>query len=133
VAGQVNKTLPKTLDEETELLETVGLEGTLVYYYRLLKYSAAELGPQKLDAALRPNLTRSACSTPQTRDGLLKHGVTFKRWSAAVDLGVRRLPVRKTPGASDLRRQPFGRSWGWRCRCPFSSGFQIPTSRRPRA
>ena len=77
VASIVNKTLPNKLDSETELVETEGLEGVLVYRYRMVNRSARELDPGRLVQGLRPSLVTSAC-TSQTRHTLLDRGVTVR-------------------------------------------------------
>jgi hypothetical protein len=77
VASLVNKTLPKKLDAETELVETQGLEGVLVYRYRLVNRSAGEVDPSRLALGLRPSLVTAAC-TSQTRQTLLDRGVTVR-------------------------------------------------------
>jgi hypothetical protein len=38
VASDINKSLPMQVDKDTELLATVGLEGILVYSYRLVNH-----------------------------------------------------------------------------------------------
>ena len=77
VASVVNKTLPKKLDAETELVDTVGLEGVLVYRYRMVKRSASELDSTRLVLAVRPGLVTAACAS-QTRQTLLDRGVTVR-------------------------------------------------------
>jgi hypothetical protein len=78
VAAGLNKTLPMLVDKDTELMNTMGLDGVLVYNYRLVNHTAAQLDAQRLIAALTPQITKAACSTPDTRDGFLKQGVSLR-------------------------------------------------------
>jgi hypothetical protein len=77
VANIVNKTLPKSLDNETELVETVGLEGVLVYRYRLVNRSADEVDATVFRRSARPALVQTACGS-QARQTLLDRGVTLR-------------------------------------------------------
>jgi hypothetical protein len=78
VAAQTNKDLPMTIDKDTELVSSLGLEGVFVYNYRLVNFSAADVDAKQLIAALKPRITTSACTTPDTRDTFLKKGVTLR-------------------------------------------------------
>ena len=78
VASEMNRTLPTMLDKDTQLVDTVGLEGALLYHYRLVNYTADQLDPSELDKGLRPSLVQKDCTTPQTRDTLLKQGVKLR-------------------------------------------------------
>ena len=78
VASETNKTLPSTVDKETELINTTGLEGVFVYNYRLVNTSASDVNPAKLVEVLRPQIQSSACTLPATRDTFLKKGVTLR-------------------------------------------------------
>jgi hypothetical protein len=78
VAAEINRAVPVMIDPETELMTTVGSEGMLVYNYRLVAYSAAQLSYDKFREGVRQRVTQAACSTPETRDGLLKKGVTLR-------------------------------------------------------
>ncbi|HEU0091588.1 MAG TPA: DUF4339 domain-containing protein [Vicinamibacteria bacterium] len=77
VARIVNTTLPKKLDRETVLVETEGLEGVLVYRYRMVNRSANEMDAGRLVQDVRPSLVTEAC-TSQTRQTLLDRGVTVR-------------------------------------------------------
>ena len=50
----------------------------LIYNYRLVKYSVAQLDHQKFAAGAKQKVTQGACSRPETRDGFLKEGVTLR-------------------------------------------------------
>ena len=78
VADEVNKTLPRMLDQETEMSTTMALPGVFVYKYRLVNYSVEQLEPAKLVAKLRPAVINTACTSPPTRDGFLKRGVAVR-------------------------------------------------------
>jgi hypothetical protein len=77
VAEAVNRTLPRRLDDETELVETIGLDRVLVYRYRLVKRSFDEMDPARLYQGLRPGLVSQAC-TSSTRETILDRGVTVR-------------------------------------------------------
>jgi hypothetical protein len=77
-AEEANRMLPRMVDRDTELSSTMALPGVLVYKYRLVNYSVDQRDPATLVAALRPVVTSSACTTPQTRDVFLKRGVTLR-------------------------------------------------------
>lgn len=78
VADQLNRTLPKMLDKETELDSGAGLDGVFVYNYRLVNSSVEEIDGEKFIALLRPNVTKAACTTPETRDEFLRKGVSLR-------------------------------------------------------
>jgi hypothetical protein len=78
VAAQINQSVPMMIDKETELLPAEVAEGTLIYNYRLINFSAAQLDHKKFAAAARQQVTQGACSRPETRDGFLKKGVTLR-------------------------------------------------------
>ncbi|MGH7823653.1 MAG: hypothetical protein ACREQ7_00520 [Candidatus Binatia bacterium] len=78
VAAEINRSVPVMIDPETELMPAVGTEGMLIYNYRLVSYSAAQLNHEKFRQGARQRVTQAACSTPETRDGLLKKGVTLR-------------------------------------------------------
>jgi hypothetical protein len=77
VASVVNKTLPKRLDPETELVEMVGLDAVLVYRYRLVNRSAGQMDADRLVQSLRPGLLKGACAS-EAREAMLDRGVTLR-------------------------------------------------------
>jgi len=77
-ANQLNKTLPIMIDKDTELVSTIGVNKRFVYNYRLVNHSADQLNAQQLQTVMKPEITNAACTTPQTRDELLKKGVTLQ-------------------------------------------------------
>jgi len=78
VAEDINRSVPMMIDPETELLPTEAAPATLIYNYRLVSYSAAQLDPQKFAAGVKEKVTQSACNRPETRDEFLKRGVTLR-------------------------------------------------------
>jgi hypothetical protein len=78
LASDMNKTLPMMIDKDTELVATIGLQGTFVYNYRLVNHVAQDLDPQKINELMKPNIINSACTTPETRDQFLHKGVTLR-------------------------------------------------------
>jgi hypothetical protein len=78
VAEEINRSVPVMIDPETELLPTEAAPATLIYNYRLVSYSAAQLDPEKFAAGVKEKVTPSACNRPETRDEFLKRGVTLR-------------------------------------------------------
>ena len=78
LASDMNKGLPMMVDKETELMNTLGLEGVVAYNYRFVNTLSSEIDATQLLSELKAQVSRSACTNPQTRDGLLKHGVTMR-------------------------------------------------------
>jgi hypothetical protein len=78
LAADINRQAPVMIDAETELLPVVGADGILIYNYRLVRYAVAQLDSEKFHTGAKERLTRVACSTAETRDGLLKKGVTLR-------------------------------------------------------
>lgn len=78
VAQVTNKDLPIIFDEQTELVKLEGLEGILVYHYRLPKIKPGQITSSYLIEQLRPSVTDNACSTPETRENFINKGVTLR-------------------------------------------------------
>jgi hypothetical protein len=78
VAARVNQTLPKRIDEETELVSTAGLESTFVYNYRLVHLTASEVDVERLRESLRRQVASGACTRPEMREQFLDRGVRLR-------------------------------------------------------
>lgn len=78
LAVQINRAVPVMIDRETELLAAAGTEGMLIYNYRLVSYSVSQLDAAKFAAGAKERVTQGACNRPETRDDLLKQGVTLR-------------------------------------------------------
>jgi hypothetical protein len=78
VAAEINGPVPVMIDKETELLGAAGAGGMLIYNYRLVSYSVSQLDAARFAAGAKERVTQGACSRPETRDGLLKQGVTLR-------------------------------------------------------
>jgi hypothetical protein len=78
LAAEINRGVPLMIDKETELLPAVGTEGMLIYSYRLVSYSVTQLDAAKFAAGAKERVTQGACNRPETREDLLKHGVTLR-------------------------------------------------------
>jgi hypothetical protein len=78
LAVQINRGVPVMIDKETELLAAVGTEGMLTYNYRLVSYSVAQLDATRFAVGAKERVTQGACNRPETRDDLLKNGVTLR-------------------------------------------------------
>jgi hypothetical protein len=70
--------LPKNLDSEVQLVRVEALEGILVYQNRFINYSKDQMDVPALEAAQRKALQKTVCTTPETRDNLLKRGITMR-------------------------------------------------------
>jgi hypothetical protein len=78
LAAEINRAVPVMIDKETELLTAAVAEGMLIYKYRLVSYSVSQLDAAKFAAGAKERVSQSACSRPETRDDLLKQGVTLR-------------------------------------------------------
>ena len=78
LAVQINRNVPVMIDKETELLAAVGTEGMLTYNYRLVSYSVSQLDATRFAVGAKERVTQGACNRPETRDDLLKNGVTLR-------------------------------------------------------
>jgi hypothetical protein len=77
-ASQVNKNLPMMVDKDTELVNTMGIPGKFVYSYRLPNHAAGNIDKAIFIEAATKQVTNAACSTPDTRNGFLKKGVSIR-------------------------------------------------------
>jgi hypothetical protein len=78
LAVQINRAAPVMIDKETELLAAAGTEGMLIYNYRLVSYSASQLDANRFAVGAKERVTQGACNRSETRDDLLKNGVTLR-------------------------------------------------------
>jgi hypothetical protein len=78
VASEINRSLPMSLDKETDLMNVLGLEAMIVYNYRLVNAEASQIDSAALVNELKPTVSKAACSTPQTREDFLKKGITMR-------------------------------------------------------
>ena len=78
LAAEINRAVPVMIDKETELLGSAGAEGMLIYNYRLVSYSISQLDAARFAAGAKERVSQGACSRPETRDDLLKQGVTLR-------------------------------------------------------
>ena len=78
VARVTNKDLPQMVDEHTELVRLDGLEGILVYNYRLPRISPGQISGEDLIEQLRPTVTTNTCAATETRERFLENGVVLR-------------------------------------------------------
>lgn len=78
LAVQINRAVPVMIDKETELLSAAGTEGMLTYNYRLVSYSVSQLDAAKFATGAKERVTQGSCNRPETREDLLKQGVTLR-------------------------------------------------------
>ena len=78
VAAEINRSVPVMIDQETELLPAVGAKGMLMYNYRLVKYSVAQVDAKKFAVGAEQRLRQNACASPEMRDDFLKKDVTLR-------------------------------------------------------
>jgi hypothetical protein len=78
IAAELNRSVPVMIDQETELMPVQSTEGVLIYNYRLVNYSVAQIDRAKFAAGAKQRLRQSACNTAETRDDFLNKGVTLR-------------------------------------------------------
>lgn len=78
IAAELNRSVPVMIDPETELMPVQSTEGVLIYNYRLVNYSAAQINRDKFAAGAKLRLSQNACNTAGTRDDFLKKGVSLR-------------------------------------------------------
>ncbi len=78
IAAEINRSVPVMIDEETELMPSRAGYAMLIYNYRLVKYSVAQLDHEKFAAGAKQRVTQGACNRPETRDDFLKKGVALR-------------------------------------------------------
>jgi hypothetical protein len=78
IAAEINRSIPVMIDQETELMPAVGEPGMLIYNYRLVNVSAAQVDYNKFASGAKERLKESACNRPETLDNFLKKGVTLR-------------------------------------------------------
>ena len=95
VATELNKTLPKTLDQTTQLTHVQALPGVLVYEYTLLE-DVSGLTPSQFSEELRKTSVRDNCANPELRSRFLTRGISL-RHSFVDRQGVRFASIDVTP------------------------------------
>jgi hypothetical protein len=78
MAAEINRSVPVMIDQETELMPAAGAPAMLIYNYRLVNYSVAQLDYDKFAAGAKERLRQGACSRAETRDNYLRKGVTLR-------------------------------------------------------
>lgn len=78
IAAELNRSVPVMIDQETELMPLQSTEGILIYNYRLVNYSVAQIDRAKFAAGAKQRLRQGACNTAETRDDFLSKGVTLR-------------------------------------------------------
>jgi hypothetical protein len=57
LAAEINRGVPLMIDKETELLGAAGTEGMLIYNYRLVSYSVAQLDAARFAAGAKERVS----------------------------------------------------------------------------
>jgi hypothetical protein len=78
IAAEINRSVPVMIDKETELTVVEGHEAMLIYKYRLVPYSVAQLDHAKFAAGAKQKVAQGACNQAEMRDDYLKKGVTLR-------------------------------------------------------
>ena len=77
-ASETNKLAPMMVDRDTELMNAIGVGSILTYNYRLVNVEADGINKAQFQTdvleLLKPDVVRQACTTPETREGLLDRG-----------------------------------------------------------
>ena len=81
-ASETNKLAPMMVDRDTELMNAIGVGSILTYNYRLVNVEADGINKPQFQTdileLLKPDVVRQACTTPETREGLLERGVELR-------------------------------------------------------
>jgi len=78
VAKNANSDLPRMLDEQTELMKLDGLEGVLVYHFRLPNVQPGQITETHFHERLRPVVTKNICTNQELREKFLDNGVVLR-------------------------------------------------------
>ena len=78
ITAEINRSVPAMIDQETELMPAASEPGMLIYNYRLVNVSVAQVDHNKFAAGAKERLSQGACNRPETRDDFLKKGVTLR-------------------------------------------------------
>jgi len=78
IAAELNRSVPVMIDAETELMPVQSAEGVLIYNYRLVNHSLAQIDAAKFAAGAKERVKQGACSTAETREDFLEKGVTLR-------------------------------------------------------
>jgi hypothetical protein len=70
-------TLPRAVDEETELFGVTAEGDMLLYDYRMLNTLKRNLSAEDVDA-VRAGIIKDACGTPTIREQFLRQGVVLR-------------------------------------------------------
>lgn len=77
VAAEVSRTLPKAVDEETELFGVTAEGDMLAYDYRMVNTLKRDLSAGDVDT-FRAGIIKHACGTQTTREQFLRQGVVLR-------------------------------------------------------
>jgi hypothetical protein len=77
-SAELNRRLPIMVDSMTELESTIAMDSVLQYNMRLTSMTITQEQATALRNIVRPEITRLACSKPDTRTTFLKRGVSLR-------------------------------------------------------
>lgn len=86
LATRMNRALPTTVDQITDLVSTIGLQGVMAYQYRITTFALAEIDATRFLAGMKATVTTANCASPTARDGMLRQGITIRHIYADRDL-----------------------------------------------
>ena len=78
VAAEMNKQLPRTLDDETEWVNTDAEQGVLIYNYRLSQRLAGEIDAPLVMSRVKPQAVQGVCQNTDLKDKFLRRGVALR-------------------------------------------------------
>ena len=78
IARISNEELPIQIDDQTELVKLEGLEGVLVYHYRLPEVLPGQIAGETLVERIGPTVLAKVCADPESREQFLEKGVTLR-------------------------------------------------------
>jgi hypothetical protein len=86
VASKMNRLLPAPIDQDTELMFTVGLPGVLAYNYRLNNLALADIDTAKFLATMKDVMVKGSCGNERLRGSLLSQQLVMRHVYADRDL-----------------------------------------------
>lgn len=78
IASEFNKNLPMQVDSETQLISTMGTEGTFTYVYRLINLTREEIDTESFVVDMQSHITNYACNDPEMRAKFLNEEIELE-------------------------------------------------------
>lgn len=78
VADATNRDLPVMVDDQTEFYEAEGLDGILVFRYRLPSVTSGDVDPSEFSTRMSPMIRSNLCADSELRSKFLDEGVVLR-------------------------------------------------------